>query len=246
MDPLPRRARKRGAARGARGHLQRAARRGRGDALSVGVEGERAARGAPGGDRGRPHPPPAVAPHPQPRERPDPRPVPRAGIRHLRDPGSRPEGRGARRRRAHGERQAARLLLQRHLRVRLRLRLLGLTRAIRTERALVAVLLGLAALSWWWTIERMRGMDNGPWTSLGTLSWFLGLWIVMMAAMMLPSAIPAVALYVGLARGRPAVAALFFTSGYLAGWGAAGPVAWRGPRAGGRLAARGAVAALAR
>jgi predicted metal-binding membrane protein len=110
-----------------------------------------------------------------------------------------------------------------------------LTRAIRTERALVAVLLGLAALSWWWTLERMQGMDDGPWTSLGTLGWFLGLWIVMMAAMMLPSAIPAVALYVGLARGRTAIAALFFASGYLAVWMAVGLVAFGVAGAGGRF-----------
>ena len=108
-----------------------------------------------------------------------------------------------------------------------------MTRAIRTERALVAALLGLAALSWWWTIERMHGMDEGPWTSLGNLGWFLGVWIVMMAAMMLPSAIPAVALYVGLARDRSAIAALFFTSGYLAVWTAVGLVAFTVAGAGG-------------
>jgi predicted metal-binding membrane protein len=111
-----------------------------------------------------------------------------------------------------------------------------LTTAIRTERALVAVLLGLAALSWWWTIDRMEGMDNGPWTDLGTLGWFLGVWIVMMAAMMLPSAIPAVALYTRLARDRTAVAAALFVSGYLAVWAAAGLVAFGMAGAGGHLA----------
>jgi predicted metal-binding membrane protein len=108
-----------------------------------------------------------------------------------------------------------------------------LRRAIRAERAVVAALLGLAGLSWWWTSERMEGMDHGPWTSPGNLGWFLGVWIVMMAAMMLPSAIPAVALYVGLARGRTAVAALFFTSGYLAVWAAIGLVAFAAAGAGG-------------
>jgi predicted metal-binding membrane protein len=101
-----------------------------------------------------------------------------------------------------------------------------LTSAIRTERALAAALLGVAALSWWWTIGRMDGMDNGPWTDLGTLGWFLGVWVVMMAAMMLPSALPAVSLYAGLARDRTALAPLLFTSGYLLVWAAAGLVAF--------------------
>ena len=38
-------------------------------------------------------------------------------------------------------------------------------------------------------------MDGGPWTDLGTLGWFVGVWVVMMAAMMFPSVAPTVALY---------------------------------------------------
>jgi predicted metal-binding membrane protein len=98
--------------------------------------------------------------------------------------------------------------------------------AARAETGLIAALLGVVALAWWWTAERMDGMDRGPWTSLGTLDWFLGIWIVMMAAMMLPSAIPAVALYARLARDRTALAPLAFISGYLAVWAAAGVVAF--------------------
>ena len=41
----------------------------------------------------------------------------------------------------------------------------------------------------------MRGMDDGPWTALGTFGWFLSVWVVMMAAMMFPSVSPTVALY---------------------------------------------------
>jgi predicted metal-binding membrane protein len=108
--------------------------------------------------------------------------------------------------------------------------------AIRTERALAAVLLGLTALSWWWTIDRMEGMDNGPWTDLGSLGWFLGVWIVMTAAMMLPSAIPTVTLYAGLARERSAAAAVVFVFGYLAVWAAVGLVAFGIAGAGGHLA----------
>ncbi len=43
-------------------------------------------------------------------------------------------------------------------------------------------------------------MDNGPWTGLGTFGWFLGVWVVMMAAMMFPSVAPTVALYARMSR----------------------------------------------
>jgi predicted metal-binding membrane protein len=106
----------------------------------------------------------------------------------------------------------------------------------RTEGGLVALLLALAAAGWWSTVESMHGMDAGPWTGLGPLGWFLGVWIVMMAAMMLPSAIPTVALYAGLARDRTPLAPLFFIVGYLAVWAAAGLAAFAVAAAGGRVA----------
>ncbi|HEY5693890.1 MAG TPA: DUF2182 domain-containing protein [Gaiellaceae bacterium] len=105
-----------------------------------------------------------------------------------------------------------------------------------TQRGLVAVLVALAAASWWSMSARMEGMDAGPWTALGTLGWFLGVWIVMMAAMMLPSAIPTVALYVTLARERAGLGALLFVAGYLAVWAAAGLAAFGVAAVGGRLA----------
>ena len=40
------------------------------------------------------------------------------------------------------------------------------------------------------TVDRMRGMDDGPGTDLGGLGWYLGIWVTMTAAMMLPSAAP--------------------------------------------------------
>jgi predicted metal-binding membrane protein len=107
---------------------------------------------------------------------------------------------------------------------------------VRTEGGLVALLLALAAAGWWSTVERMDGMDAGPWTGLGPLGWFLGVWIVMMAAMMLPSAIPTVTLYAGLARDRTSLAPLFFVAGYLAVWAAAGLAAFALASAGGRVA----------
>src|SRR4051812_40113403 len=92
----------------------------------------------------------------------------------------------------------------------------------RAPRGLIVGLFGLAALAWWWTAARMGGMDDGPGTDLGALGWFLGVWIVMMAAMMLPSVSPTVALYARMARSGPRVAPLVFASGYLATWAAAG------------------------
>jgi predicted metal-binding membrane protein len=96
--------------------------------------------------------------------------------------------------------------------------------AARARLWLVALLFVLAAIGWWWTVDRMEGMDDGPWTALGTLGWFLGVWVVMMAAMMFPSLAPTVVLYARMTRDR--IAPLLFTSGYLMIWGAAGAAAF--------------------
>ena len=74
--------------------------------------------------------------------------------------------------------------------------------AARNRLVLIALLLGLAVLAWWFTVDRMRGMDSGPGTDLGTLGWFLGIWLVMMAAMMFPSVAPTVALYSSMTKKR--------------------------------------------
>jgi predicted metal-binding membrane protein len=102
--------------------------------------------------------------------------------------------------------------------------------------ALIAALLGVAGIAWWWTAQQMHGMDRGPWTSLGSLDWFLGVWVAMMAAMMLPSVLPTIAIYARLARDRKALAPLVFASGYLAVWTAAGLVAFGVAFAGSHLA----------
>ena len=65
-------------------------------------------------------------------------------------------------------------------------------------------------------------MDGGPWTELGTLAWFVGVWVVMMAAMMFPSVAPTVALYSRMTESRSPVAPLLFTSGYLVAWTSVG------------------------
>jgi predicted metal-binding membrane protein len=98
--------------------------------------------------------------------------------------------------------------------------------AVRGRIGLVAALVGLAALAWWSTIRSMDGMGAGPSAELGALGWFVGVWIVMMAAMMLPAVSPTVALYARMTRRRNLGQPLAFTSGYLVGWGAAGVAAY--------------------
>jgi predicted metal-binding membrane protein len=98
--------------------------------------------------------------------------------------------------------------------------------AARSRAGLVAVLLALAVVAWWSTADRMRDMDAGPWTALGTLGWFLGAWLVMMAAMMLPSVAPTVALYARMTKQRSPLLPLSFTVGYLLVWGAVGALAF--------------------
>jgi predicted metal-binding membrane protein len=98
--------------------------------------------------------------------------------------------------------------------------------AVRVRVGLVAVLFAVAAAGWWWTAQQMRGMDEGPWTGLGSLAWFLGVWVTMMAAMMFPSVAPTVALYSRMTRQRTPLAVVFFLGGYLITWAAAGLVAF--------------------
>jgi predicted metal-binding membrane protein len=98
--------------------------------------------------------------------------------------------------------------------------------AMRARIALVVLLLALAVAGWWFTIGRMSGMDDGPWTALGTLGWFLGVWAVMMAAMMFPSVAPTVALYSRMTRTRSPLKPLLFAAGYLGTWTVAGLLAF--------------------
>ncbi len=98
--------------------------------------------------------------------------------------------------------------------------------AVRVRLGLVAALFVLAGVGWWWTAQQMRGMDQGPWTGLGTLGWFLAVWVVMMAAMMFPSVAPTVALYSRMTRQRSPLSPLMFAGGYLLTWTGAGLVAF--------------------
>jgi predicted metal-binding membrane protein len=80
----------------------------------------------------------------------------------------------------------------------------------------LAAMLGLAAAAWVVTVRQMHGMDMGVATRLGSFAFFLALWVPMMAAMMLPGAVPAVSRSAhvgGRVRAVP-----FFVGSYLAVW----------------------------
>ena len=74
----------------------------------------------------------------------------------------------------------------------------GLSRPV----PLTALLLTGALFAWVVTVERMRGMDAGPGTDLGGVGWFLGIWVTMMAAMMLPSVAPMVLVFARVSHER--------------------------------------------
>jgi predicted metal-binding membrane protein len=76
-----------------------------------------------------------------------------------------------------------------------------------------AALLGAALAAWIVLFALMPGMD--------TLWWFLGFWVTMTAAMMLPSVAPAALLFARLRGRTPA-----FLLGYLAAWTAYGLAAY--------------------
>ena len=83
-----------------------------------------------------------------------------------------------------------------------------------TAAALTATL-GLATACWVVAVRQMNGMDMGVATQLGPFAFFIGVWVAMMAAMMLPGAAPAV-LRRAQARGLRTVP--LFVLSYLAVW----------------------------
>jgi predicted metal-binding membrane protein len=95
--------------------------------------------------------------------------------------------------------------------------------------------LGLAAACWAVAAWLMGGMDMGVATRPGAFGFFAAAWVTMMAAMMLPSAAPAVVRHAQL-TGK-ARAALPFAGIYLGIWAIAGVVAYALDRPHGSLAA---------
>src|SRR6266542_2462650 len=95
---------------------------------------------------------------------------------------------------------------------------------VRDRGALAAgvMLLILAGAAWVAVVLQSSGM-GGPMVpaSAGSFSdagWFAVMWGVMMAAMMLPSAIPMIALYALVSRGKRAVPVAVFAATYLLVW----------------------------
>jgi len=92
--------------------------------------------------------------------------------------------------------------------------------------ALVAFLVLVAALAWVLTGDRMDGMDTGPGTDLGTPGWFIVSWVVMVAAMMLPSVAPRVVEFARIRSREQRGATAAFVVGYLVSWCGAGLLAY--------------------
>jgi predicted metal-binding membrane protein len=101
-------------------------------------------------------------------------------------------------------------------------------RLLRHERGLVlAGVVAVAALAWFDLWRRARGMMDmampamEPW-SFAEFGAILAMWLVMMVAMMLPSAAPMLLLFAGTQRGRAATrhssTLVAFASGYLLVW----------------------------
>ena len=113
----------------------------------------------------------------------------------------------------------------------------------RSSLALWAGLLIVAAFAWLLLIEQRPGMPAamaGPWLVFGE---FLLLWLVMMAAMMLPSVAPVASMYLRAVRSRrngPAAAhTAALVGGYLLAWAGFGVLAYGLSRALGTLAPMG-------
>jgi predicted metal-binding membrane protein len=101
------------------------------------------------------------------------------------------------------------------------------------QLGLIALLLAAAAVAWALSSGQMAGMDAGPGTALGSLGFFLGTWVLMMAAMMFPSIAPMVLMFARIQEGRrgrgesvPSGVTPLFIAGYLIIWAAAGLFAY--------------------
>lgn len=87
---------------------------------------------------------------------------------------------------------------------------------LRQQTLAVVAVLSVALVCW---IVLLRGMST-----MGGLGTFVAVWVTMMAAMMLPAAVPMVAAYAGIGRERASTPA--FVLGYLAVWTALGLAAY--------------------
>ncbi len=112
--------------------------------------------------------------------------------------------------------------------------MISLAAVLKRDRWLVAAgILLVAVFAWWFTIVEARRMDGAAmtmdapdraaWPAATLLPLFI-MWIIMMVAMMLPSALPMILTFATVARrrrqqARPYVPVAVFVGGYLAIWG---------------------------
>jgi predicted metal-binding membrane protein len=110
----------------------------------------------------------------------------------------------------------------------------ALAAVLKRDRLIVGLgLILVTLLAWWYTVEVARQMggvaihmgapDPGAWPPASLLPLFI-MWVVMMVAMMLPSATPMILTFAAVARNRrqhqrPYVPVVVFASGYLVIWG---------------------------
>ena len=107
--------------------------------------------------------------------------------------------------------------------------------------AALAATAGLAAACWVIAVRQMHGMDMGVATRLGSFATFIAVWVVMMAAMMLPGAVPAVLRRAQASGGVRAVP--LFIGSYLGVWAVVGAAVYALYRPHGSVAAGAAVIA---
>lgn len=94
---------------------------------------------------------------------------------------------------------------------------------LKRDRALVATALVLIAALSWATVARLA--TDMSWMMLDASGWDAGyiramflMWVVMMVAMMLPGAAPAILLFAALERRAKLGGTALFTAGYLSSW----------------------------
>ena len=88
------------------------------------------------------------------------------------------------------------------------------------------VVLSAAALAWAGVIAYARHMGNGVGTMGMSFVEFLGMWSLMMVAMMLPAVSPVASLYMRMLSAERRRRAVLFVGGYLVVWAAAGVPAY--------------------
>src|SRR5918912_2679439 len=100
--------------------------------------------------------------------------------------------------------------------------------AVPRQASVAALLIAGALVAWVVTYQRMHGMDAGPGTDLGGLGWYVGVWVTMMAGMMLPSVAPMVLTFARVEEARRTTrgGTWLFVGGYLVVWTAYGLVAY--------------------